>query len=277
MRHHTANTMLSGWLLASFLLLALFIGSDSSPAQALPATYPPDPTADIPWSAGTSGVTDIQTAFNYARTQENAQLGIHLPMLVLPSQTAWDALSNGEMALWLINAERSDRGVMPLHGVESNVTSVAEYYADYLLENDVFSHDADGDSPWERLNTNPAIDACHDFLSVAENLAVFVTSGTSIPLPVERSVYMWMYKDDGSDWGHRHAILWYPYNDNSGPTGREGFMGIGRASGGPYQGPFTSEWNFAEIIVMNVFDPCSTWDYGEPVSGNRVFLPLVVR
>ena len=60
---------------AIFLLLALLTGADSSPARALPAAYPPDPTANISWTAGTSGVLDVQTAFNYARTQENAQLG----------------------------------------------------------------------------------------------------------------------------------------------------------------------------------------------------------
>jgi uncharacterized protein YkwD len=267
----------SARLLACILLLAVALGWSNSPAQALPSSYPLDPTADIPWNAGTAGVADIQTAFNYARTQENTQLGLHLPMLLLPGQSTWDALGNGGKALWLINAERVDRGVMPLHGVESNVTSVAEYYADYLLDNDVFSHTADGLSPWDRLNTNPAIAACHDFLSVAENLAVFVTSGTSIPLPVERSVYMWMYDDQDSGWGHRHAILWYPYNDNGGPTGMEGFLGIGRASGGPYQGPFTTPWNFAEIIVMNVFDPCADWDYGEPTVSIYTFLPVVMR
>jgi hypothetical protein len=72
-------------------------------------------------------------------------------------------------------------------------------------------------------------------------------------------MYMWMYEDAGSGWGHRHAILWYPYNDNSGSPGSEGFFGIGRASGGPYQGPFPDAWPCAEIIVMNVFDPCATW------------------
>ena len=70
---------------------------------------------------------------------------------------------------------------------------------------------------------------------------------------------MWMYDDSGSSWGHRHTVLWYPYHDNSGLTGKEGFLGIGRASGGPYQGPFSTSWPFAELIVMNVFDPCSTW------------------
>ena len=98
-------------------------------------------------------------------------------------------------------------------------------------------------------------------LNVAENIAVFVTSGSSIALPVERSVYNWMYDDAGSGWGHRHAMLWYPYNDNSGEPGKEGFIGIGRANGGPYQGPFDNPWNFAEMVVMNVFDPCPSWEY----------------
>lgn len=273
----TSKTVRLNGLLVCFLLLTMALGGSASSARALPSAYPPDPTADIDWSAGMTGVVDIQAAFNYARAQENAQLGLNLAMLTLPSQTTWDALGDSGKALWLINAERRDRGVQPLHGVESNITSVAQYYANYLLENNDWGHDADGLSPWQRLDANPAIHACHDALNVAENLAVFVTSGTTIPLPVERAVYMWMYEDAGSSWGHRHAILWYPYNDNSGPSGQEGFLGIGRASGGPYQGPFSQPWNFAELIVMNVFDPCATWDYDLPPMENWSFLPFVVR
>jgi hypothetical protein len=238
--------------------------------------YPPDPITDIGWSAGYSNVADVQSAFNHARAVENSQLGTSLPMLTLPSQSQWDALSNGGRALWLMNRERTDRGVMPLHGTEFNVTGVAQYYASYLLENDAWGHNADGRSPWERLHANPTIGACHDSLSVAENIAVFVTTGSSIPLPVERSVYLWLYTDGSCcDWGHRHAILWYPYNDNSGPAGKEGFLGIGRATGGPYQGPFSQPWPLAELIVMNVFDPCASWDY---LPGTyEQYLPLLYR
>jgi uncharacterized protein YkwD len=228
-------------------------------------SYPPDPTSDISWSAGTNGVADIQAAFNNARTVENSQLGTSMPMLTLPGQSQWNGMSDGEKALWLINRERIDRGLLPLDGLETNVNGVAQYYADYLLDNNTWGHSADGRSPWDRLNDNPAIGACHDFLSIAENLAVFVTSGSSIPLPIERSIYMWMYDDAGSTWGHRHAILWYPYNDNGGQVGREGFLGIGRANGGPYKGPFSQSWPFAEMIVMNVFDPCANWAYPVPV------------
>jgi hypothetical protein len=77
-----------------------------------------------------------------------------------------------------------------------------------------------------------------------------------------------MYDDAGSNWGHRHAILWYPYTDDSGVPGMEGFLGIGRASGGPYQGPFGNAWPFAEMIVMNVFDPCSTWEYNSTTTSS---------
>jgi uncharacterized protein YkwD len=224
------------------------------------SSYPTDPTADIPWSCGFSGRDSIACAFNNARTTENTQLGTTLPALTLPIQAEWDAMGEAEKALWLINQERSDRGIDPLEQIEANVTAVAQTYADFLLENDAWGHSEDGRSPWDRLHDNPDIGACYDFLSVAENLAVFGSTGI-IELPVERSVYMWMYDDAGSNWGHRHALLWYPYNDNSGLPEMEGFLGIGRASGGPYQGPFDREWPFAEMIVMNVFDPCDTWEY----------------
>jgi len=249
-------------------------------AQAELTSLPPDPTIDITWGVWTSNVSDIQAAFNHARFNENLQLGSSLPALVFPSQEAWDALSDEARALWLINHERTDRGLKPLYGLEANVNSVAQAYAQYLLDNNAWAHDADGYTPWQRLENNPAIGACRDFLGVAENLAAFGAPGAPIMAPVERAVYLWLYKDSESDWGHRHTLLWGEYQpnfingywDNSGPAGREGFMGIGRASGGPYQGPFSRPMNYAEIIVLNVFDPCSAWDYGE-----ITFLPFAVH
>lgn len=117
-----AHTKICFSLLSTLLLITTLL-CEATNTQAQPSSYPPDPTSDIAWSAGTSGVADIQAAFNNARTQENAQLGLNLPMLSLPSQSAWDAMSNGEKALWLINAERVDRGVTPLHGIETPLAS----------------------------------------------------------------------------------------------------------------------------------------------------------
>lgn len=241
----------------SLILIGILLIATAAPGFG---AAPPDPLTDVDWSCPTSSVSDIECAFNAARTHENTELGLSLPNVDLPSQSEWDALSDGEKALWLINVERVDRGVDPLHDTEFNVESVARTYADYLLANDAWGHYEDGNSPSGRMGANPTIAACRDSLPVSENLAVFV-SGGMIPLPVERSVYNWLYDDAGSSWGHRYAILYYPYNDNGGESGKEGFLGIGRASGGPYQGPFSSQWPNAELIVMNVFDPCSTWDY----------------
>jgi len=235
------------------VLPALLLGVLLSPP--LDASYPPDPTGDLEWPYNSdSTVAQVQARFNAARTNENSQLGTSVPVMALPSQSAWDAMTDGEKALWLINQERLDRGVYALHGLEANVASVAQYYADYLMANNVFGHYEDGLSPWDRLNTNPAINGCRDFLPVAENLSVFWGGWT---LPVERSVYIWIYDDSSSAWGHRHAILWYPYNDNGGPIGVEGFLGLGHSTG-THQG-----WSNSDIFVMNVFDPCATWIYGE--------------
>ena len=215
------------------------------------ADYPADPHSDLAWPySDQSSVLEIQNRFNAARTNENRQPGISVPMLELPPQTEWTTKSDAQKALWLVNRERVDRGLDPFQGLEKNVMAVAQSYAQYLLDHDVFSHTADGQTPWERLDAKADIAACHDFLSVAENLAVLWGGWT---LPIERAVYNWMYDDSGSNWGHRHAMLWFPYNDNSGLPGREGFLGIGRATG-THKG-----YPGSDIIVMNVFDPCSTW------------------
>ena len=196
------------WIILLFLILSISPAQKSSilsPPQRQPnidmLSYPIDPIADISWAGGTSGVADIQSAFNNARNIENSQLGTSLPAMVLPNQTTWDSMTDGEKSLWLINQERIARGVTPLDDIESNVNSVAQYYADYLLDNDAWGHYEDGYSPWERLENNPTINACHDRLDVSENIAVFVTGGSSIPLPIERSIYMWLYDDAGSSWG----------------------------------------------------------------------------
>ena len=235
------------------------------------AAYPTDPAADLEWPYSSENtVAAVESRFNTARSNENSQLGTSLPMLSLPSQSEWDDMNHNDKALWLINREREDRNLLPLHGTESHVIGIAQYYAEYLLASNEFSHDADGNSPWQRLNTDTAINSCHDFLNIAENLAVLWGGWT---LPVERSIYMWMYEDSGSNWGHRHAILWYPYENNSGPSTNEGFLGIG-ISEGTHQ-----NWPDSYIVVMNVFDPCSTWQYalaGDVTGDGKVDLGDVI-
>ena len=118
---------------------------------------PPDPAADLEWSADFLGVADIQKAFNDARANENTQLGLSMPALVLPAQNDWSAMPDGEKALWLINRERVDRGLDLFDGLETNVQDVAQQYAQFLLDNDKWGHEEDGQTPWERLDDNPVM------------------------------------------------------------------------------------------------------------------------
>ncbi len=100
---------------------------------------------------------------------------------------------------------------------------------------------------------------------MSENLYfIGTTVSGGNPLPIEQAVYTWMYDDKAHGWGHRHAILWTPYNENSGTPGREGFLGIGHARGS-YTSPFNGvTYPDADLIVMNVFDPCAQWQYAAP-------------
>ena len=231
-----------------------------------PADYPTDPPRDIPWSADYNDLSDVIAAFNSARSTENALLGTFLKPMVAPNAATWAAMSEGERALWLVNEERAARGLAPLQGLETNVNQVAQAYAEWLLANNKFDHEADGSTPWQRLDANPTIAACHDTLLIAENLYwQGTTSSDGIPLVIEQAIYSLIYVDATSAWGHRHAILWTPYTENSGAADREGFLGLGHARGGftnPDDGKFFA---YTDMIVMNFFDPCATWVAAPPV------------
>jgi len=228
-------------------------------ASASNETFPANPTADIVWIGGNTTVAQIQTAFNNARTAENNQLGISLPNIVFPTQTVWDAKSDNEKLLWLINKERTARSCLALENFETNVTEVATSYANYLVNNNTSGHSADGKDPWTRLNKKPAISSCHDFLSRAENIAYFVSSINNLQSIIELSFYNWMYVDMTSSWGHRIAILLKDYTNNRGSVSTEGFVGVCRVSTTNYKGPFSSTWAFAQVVVMNIFDPCPSF------------------
>lgn len=243
----------------------------ASQTAGLAQTEIRDPRVDFPWptDVGFRNHRDtVVAAFNYARGRENADSStVHLKPITLPDDVEWQAMSDGDKMLWLINEERTVRGLAPLHGLETNVTQVAQAYAEYLLANGKFDHNADGRTPPQRLQANEAIGACHDFLPQAENLAYKATlSRQEMPLIIERAVYEWMHDDSQSKWGHRHAIL-LSYTENSGDPDREGFLGVGHARGafvipeGKYKGETMPN---SHIVVMNIFDPCAGWQYAPP-------------
>ncbi len=224
-------------------------------------------------------------AFNNARRGEEQQLGLPagaLGNLSLPSQAEWNAFSDDQKALYLINAERTawagmKPGVigLPLAGIEPNLDRIAQQYADYLVANNAKGHTADGRTPDKRIDDDATVATCHEFLSRVENIAYFFTGQSTNPLVIEQSVYNWLYRDASSKWGHREAVLLQDadlakrdprngFKNNVGSLAHEGFLGIGVAGSSTYN-PYGYSWSRqGTAVVMMIFDPVSTgscpWD-----------------
>ena len=112
--------LFNGWPSLASVHQDATAGVPDDMSMRISLAYPPDPSNDIPW-VGAYDFSNIEAAFNNARSVENSQLGTTTAALTMPSQATWDAMEDGERALWLINRERIDRGVMALHGIEENV------------------------------------------------------------------------------------------------------------------------------------------------------------
>lgn len=269
--------------------MAMAVGLFSTAAHAL---SPPNLHTDIPWHdsgmANGSGknryltVQDIRQAYNRARVEEEKQFGLAsgaLGTLELPGQTVWDAMADDAKALYLINAERTARAEMlpgvlglPLQGVGQAVDAVSEAYSRVLVERNAMGHSVDGTDPWQRLD-RAYPNGCREFTTRAENLffaASYSTapSAKAQPMPVERSIYLWIYADAGSQWGHRETVLLqdaplnaprsqHGFKNNTGDAESEGLLGFYRLESPQYD-PFQStQWPYKHgtVVTMNIMDP----------------------
>lgn len=250
------------------------------------ADSPPNLSNDILWTdtggvydpgngildATFNGAADIEAAFNNGRRNEETQLGLTanaLGDLSLPAN--WGTMSIDSRALFILNAERTARsgspsGVLglPFTDIQTDMDNIAQYYADYLVDNNATGHDADGTDPFERIENDPLLGSCHESISRSENIASFWTSGSSNALPVERAIYGWIYNDASSSWGHREAALLQDdglgnnssgFTNDYGDANSEGFIGIGYAESAAYN-PHNFGWsNMGTVVVLNMFDP----------------------
>ncbi len=231
-------------------------------------TYVSSAHEDRPWEKNlTEEVTvdDIAAEFNAARATDSTIT----TNLVMPSQAEWDSYSDSQKALYLLKSERCARGIRPFEGIDTNVvTSPAQYYADYLKDNNVWGHEEDGKTPWERLEekANVIVNTNADFYSYAENLA-FVAYGSSasyptIHEPVAMAVYSWIYddKDDTQgSYGHRLFALSTGLVENFGEDNKEGLIGVGVSTIEYEDGGFY--WTKV-YTVLNGFDPNANWEDG---------------
>ncbi len=113
---------------------------------------------------------------------------------------------------------------------------------------------------------------CHEFITRSENLAYYASTAP-IPMPVERSIYSFIYDDASANWGHRESVLLqdrslpskdhpdgFPgFDNNHGSSASEGFMGLyvrssSRDDANVYE-PFGGQFNYGTVLVMEFFDP----------------------
>lgn len=255
-------------------LLSLSLVSVALPAAADPplnggggwTNYPdPDQAAranggEIPASHPFTSLTNIAAAFNNARTVENGDIcpggacepnGMQMPInFAFPA--AYAALSPSEKALFILNAERSARGLAPFVDADADVTQLAQAWAQNIATTNQFAHRANAAGDLAAICGA----ACVGQLGgVTENLYGSVGSSTTYIL--ETAIYLWMYADrtgggSFSDqmWEHRHALLWNNLSDDHGAAAQEGFVGIGVATN-----PATG-WTF---VVWNAADTGANW------------------
>ena len=263
-----------------FCLLILVALSLALVQPQVHAQHPPDLAEDIPWIPPEwwhISSAEIESAFNAARQAENRQLGTNLPPIQFPPAATWAGWEDNDKALFLINAERLARDLPPV-AISPEVTDIARQQASWLAAHDAWGHETDNDgdgqaeTPWDRLAGHPTIQACHDFLGVAENLAVYVSNNPEHP-PVEtvaRAIYDWLYADARAEWGHRHTLLWADFTAAPAGTDIVGRFGLAVQAAGPYQGPFAESWPSASLVVYNVYDPC---DQAEPAASPMISSP----
>ncbi len=245
---------------------------------------PPHIVSDIKWSdtggiydpstetfaASFNGVIDITNAYNNGRRQEENQLGLQigsLGSLNLPLQTDWDKMTDDAKALWIINEERVVRANvrpgasgLPLAGIESHIDNISKKYGDLLHDSNAMGHyqpsgNSSVDSPLIRIENDADIGSnCHNSKGWGENLAYFASSGNSVPLPLERSIYSFIYDDASSNWEHRATALLQngELNTESG-----GYLGVYLRSSSDYK-PFSPSDSYGSVVVMNFFDPVGT-------------------
>lgn len=148
---------------------------------------------DIPASpdyVSSRSEADAIAAINNARSEEN------LPELRLPAN--YYHLGVAQQQLILINLERTDRHLPPLH-TDAALAQMALAYSRQMSDLHFFSHTSPISGPFtNRINSNPA--TANHYKLAAENLA-------GNPVAAAGPIYEYMYDDAAENCGHRSNIL----------------------------------------------------------------------
>ena len=182
---------------------------------------------------------------------------------------------------------------LPFTGDEPNIDNLAQTHAQYLVDNNTTGHiDGNGLNAFQRIAADPVLGPCHNqLLNRAENIAYFWSGGPPNPLYIERAIYLWIYADTQSLWGHRETALLQDFplppgppipgfgfiNDVGSPAD-EGYFGIGVAESASYN-PLGYNWPsiWGTVVVMDMFDPITTgscpWDQAPTATPTDTAVP----
>ena len=184
-----------------------------------------DAIADISWSGPSVGsptsVDSIASAFNVARAADSTVN----EKLRMPIQAVWDSYDTSTKTLYLINSERSARGMRPFPGIAPELVNSAELYSAELSDNGEFSHNY-GTYPnptarlagWASVVAPPQTalptgneNVTYNSYYIEELIAYVETSDSSIYEAEARAIYRFMYQDKspayGDAYAHRNIIL----------------------------------------------------------------------
>ncbi|MGI9603529.1 MAG: hypothetical protein ACR2QE_16715, partial [Acidimicrobiales bacterium] len=212
-----------------------------------------------PVPADWNSLADIAATMNNARAAENADIcpgGTCEPgAQVMPTDLAFPAgyaaMTPNEKGLWMVNQERTARGLLPFTGIDPPVVTVAQGWAQHLSDTGNFDHNM-----MAATQITAACTGCAgNFGGVAENLYRRSAWGTPAVIlddfGVESAIWGWMYNDLNSQWGHRHALLWNNMSNDHGAPTSEGFVGFGVVRKPITVGQFEGQ---EETVVWNAID-----------------------
>jgi len=218
---------------------------------------PPNGGKNIPYFTIGTKVSDIEVAFNYARSKDKTIK----KKLVLPSQDIWDSMSKEEQALYILNKERYDRGLKPFEGVitSGGLADTSLKYANLLYTKTSLEHNLDGTVSQRISKVYSGSEIEH--IPYNESLYVDGNSFKLDNIPLVKAIYNWIYADaivaSGKAWGHRAMCLMKVSNDDFGKKGAEGLISFGLKQGEAYAMYPNMK---SSIVVMNAINPKQSLD-----------------
>ncbi len=245
---------------------------------------------DLPPQATWDGMSDDAKALYLVNAERTARAGMKPGVIGLPLagiESHIDAISHAygnRLHDYDLRGHYHDG--TPSFRIERDPVIGSRHTADIVYPNDPSQSDPTLEaSPSSKVTHNDGSThyfgdsydgkgSCHEFLSRSENLAYYASTAP-IPLPIERSIYSFIYDDAGSHWGHREAVLlqdnslgnedktpgFTGYGNNHGSDASEGFMGFYVRSSNAHDDPdnfyepFGDGFTYGTVVVMNMIDP----------------------